>query len=337
MSMVELEEIGLHYHTTKEGLPTMYSHSPVDLSSSRRHRSGRWLKRTVVGLAALSALYGSLYLLPRTEREVKPYFEGLETPYTLAHQGGNDLYPSESLIAFEAAAAMGVEVLEYDIHITKDGELVLIHDPEVNRTTDGEGLVSEMTAQELQALDAAYTFNDLNGEHSYRGTGVRIPKVEEVFMKFSDLRHNIEIKDTNPEDSIETISTALLELISKYGMEDRVLVNSFDQEIVETFDRLAEGRIATGAGRSEVTRFVLFNKFFLGPLYRPKADVVQIPVSSSGFNLKDRRLIEAAHRLNMHVNYWTIDDEATMRELIELGADGIITDRPDLMTAIADR
>ena len=120
-------------------------------------------------------------------------------------------------------------------------------------------------------------------------------------------------------------------------MEDRVLVNSFDQDIVETFDRLAEGRIATGAGRSEVTRFVLFNKFFLDPLYRPKADVVQIPVSSSGFNLKDRRLIEAAHRLNMHVNYWTIDDESTMRELIKLGADGIITDRPDLMTAIVKR
>ncbi|MFS0779361.1 glycerophosphodiester phosphodiesterase [Neobacillus sp. 3P2-tot-E-2] len=276
-----------------------------------------------------------IFLLVTNLFPVKPIkqksFFNHNRPLVIAHQGGELLAPSNTMASFENAANMGVDVLETDIHITKDGHLVTIHDPSVDRTTNGKGNVADLTLAELQSFDAGYHFKDLEGDYSFRGKGVYIPTVDEMFQTFNDLKIEIEIKDDNPPERIEEIASKLWDLIEKYQMEDKIIIGSFDQKIIQIFEKYAKGRVAISAGKQEVKSFVVFHKFFLRNLYVPTADAFQIPVEDSGFDLTDQRLIDGAHRLGLEIHYWTIDDPKTMEKLIDAGADGILTNRPDLL------
>lgn len=307
--------------------------SVVRVSSPSKKK--RILQRTGIIIGSILLLWTAIFLFPVSERPVKPFFVfDHDRPIIIAHQGGEHLAPSNTMVAFEKAKDMGVDVLEFDIHKTKDGHLVAIHDNTVDRTTNGTGRVNDLTLEEIKQLDAADYFQDLNGEYSYRGQGITIPTVEEIFEEFSDMKMVIEVKKTNDPELYMPMTENLWELIQRYGLEDQILIASFDQAINDKFTEISNGRLAVSGGRQEVTKFVVFHKFFLNSLYRPKVDAVQIPTEESGFNLKDKNLIRGAERRGMDVHYWTINDEETMRELIELGAHGIITDRPDLMLKI---
>ncbi|WP_052427669.1 glycerophosphodiester phosphodiesterase [Neobacillus niacini] len=297
-------------------------------------------KKTV--LLSLKMIVSALFIFllvinffPVKQIKQKSFFNH-NRPLVIAHQGGELLAPSNTMASFENAANMGVDVLETDIHITKDGHLVTIHDPSVNRTTNGKGNVADLTLAELQVLDAGYHFRDLDGNYSFRGKGVYIPTVEEMFQTFDDMKIEIEIKDDNPPERIEEIASKLWDLIEKYQMEEKIIIGSFDQQILQTFEKYAKGRVAITAGRQEVKSFVVFHKFFLRNLYVPKVDAFQIPVEDSGFDLTDQRLIDGAHRLGMEIHYWTIDDPKTMKKLIDAGVDGILTNRPDLLLKLLE-
>lgn len=261
------------------------------------------------------------------------FFPALKKPYAFAHQGGELLAPTNTLVAFENALAIGCsDFLDIDVHMTKDGHLVGIHDATVDRTTNGQGRVDSFLLSELQKLDAGYTFCDLEGNYSYRGKGVYIPTLEEVFSKYSSQVYlHFEIKDIYPKGRLSQIEEKLWVLIQKYHMERKTIVASFNQEIVDRFKKLSQGLVATGAGRAEIAQFTLAHKLGLPKFYRHRSTALEIPTTSTGFNLKDRKLIHSAHRLGIDVHYWTIDNKAEMRELIELGADGIFTNRPDLL------
>nr|WP_263323259.1 glycerophosphodiester phosphodiesterase [Neobacillus sp. Marseille-Q6967] len=286
-------------------------------------------------LSALLVFLLIVNLFPVKKIQEKSFFQN-HRPLVIAHQGGELLAPSNTMAAFTNAANMGVDVLETDIHITKDGHLVAIHDPTVDRTTNGTGAVADMTLEEIQKLDAGYHFKDLEGNDSYRSKGVYIPTVEEMFQTFGKMRIEIEIKDDNPPERIDEISSKLWRLIEKYKMEDKILIASFDQEMMNTFEKYAKGRVATTAGRSEVKNFVVAHKFFLRNIYVPKVDAFQIPTEDSDFDLTDQKLIDGAHRLGMQIHYWTIDDTETMEKLIDAGADGILTNRPDLLLELLE-
>jgi glycerophosphoryl diester phosphodiesterase len=152
-----------------------------------------------------------------------------------------------------------------------------------------------------------------------------------MFQTFKGIKIEIEIKDDNPPERIKEIASKLWDLIVEYQMEEKILIGSFDQDILNTFDRYAKGRVALSAGRQEVKNFVVTHKFLLRNLYVPHVDAFQVPVEDSGFDLTDQRLIDGAHRLSMEIHYWTIDDPDTMEKLIDAGADGILTNRPDLL------
>ncbi|HZO74628.1 MAG TPA: glycerophosphodiester phosphodiesterase [Ktedonobacteraceae bacterium] len=265
-------------------------------------------------------------------------FPQLKKPYIFAHQGGELLAPTNTMAAFAMADSIGgSDFLDIDVHMTRDGHLVGIHDATVDRTTNGSGRVDSYTLAELQQLDAGYRFQDLQGEYSYRGKGVRIPALEEVFSAYATKYYlHFEVKDAYPKDRPSQIEAKLWELIQRYHMEKRVIVASFQQAIVRRFNQLAQGQVVIGAGRAEVTRFVLAHNAYLPVLYRRYSHVLEIPLTSNGINLKKRSLIARAHRLGMEVYYWTIDDVPTMRELIELGADGIFTNRPDLLKGVVE-
>lgn len=265
-------------------------------------------------------------------------FPELKKPYIFAHQGGELLAPTNTMAAFAMADSIGgSDFLDIDVHMTRDGHLVGIHDDTVDRTTNGSGRVDSYTLVELQRLDAGYRFQDLQGEYSYRDKGVRIPALEEVFSAYATKYYlHFEVKDAYPKNQPSQIEARLWELIQRYRVEKRVIVASFQQAIVRRFNQLAQGQVVIGAGRAEVARFVLAQKARLPFLYRCYSHVLEIPLSSNGVNLKKRALIERAHRLGMEVYYWTIDDIPTMRELIELGADGLFTNRPDLLKGLVE-
>ncbi|PFA68402.1 glycerophosphodiester phosphodiesterase [Bacillus sp. AFS015802] len=276
-----------------------------------------------------------VYWLP-VKRAVAPPFlqKENERPLVIAHQGGKLLAPGNTIEAFQNAASLGADVIETDIHITKDGHLVTIHDPTVDATTDGHGYVKDYTLKELQRLDAAYNFQDLKGDYSYRGKHIYVPTLEEVFQRFPHMRINIEVKDDNPQERTEEIVQKLMALIEEYDMEDKVLIASFDQNIINSFETYSKGRVATQGGKQEARKFVILHKLFLRNLYKTDVDAFQLPVQEGNFDLTQPILLSGAHRIGLHVHYWTINDPETMERLINLGADGIITDRPDLLLKI---
>ncbi|MEH7437730.1 glycerophosphodiester phosphodiesterase [Neobacillus drentensis] len=288
------------------------------------------LKALIYIVPAILIFLLAVNFIPVKQMSQKSFFKN-NRPLVIAHQGGELLAPSNTMAAFTNAANMGVDVIETDLHITKDGYLVAIHDPTVDRTTNGHGSVADMTLEEIQKLDAGYHFKDLNGNYSYRGKGVYIPSAEEMFQTFGDMRIEMEIKDDNPPERIEEMAAKLWALIEKYHMEDKILVASFDQDYLDTFNKHAKYRIATCGGKQEVTKFVVFHKFFLRNLYQPETDSFQIPTADSGFDLTDQKLINGAHRRGQDISYWTIDDPKEMKKLLNAGADGILTNRPDLL------
>src|SRR5207302_463560 len=122
---------------------------------------------------------------------------------------------------------------DIDVHMTRDGHLVGIHDSTVDRTTNDHGRVDSYTLADLQKLDAGYRFQDLQGEYSYRGKGVRIPALEEVFSAYAGKYYlHFEVKDVYPKDGPSQIEEKLWKLISDYSMEKKVIVSSFQQSIV---------------------------------------------------------------------------------------------------------
>nr|WP_289037505.1 glycerophosphodiester phosphodiesterase [uncultured Allobacillus sp.] len=281
-------------------------------------------------LLILGAIYICLNILPIHHVKAHPFFDNGDKPLVIAHQGGEHLRPSNTMIAFEHATELGADVLETDIHISKDGYLIAIHDPTVDRTTDGTGRVADYTLKELKQLDAGYYF-EKNGKHPYRGRGIQLITIEELFQRFPNMRFVLEIKDTNPSNQIDTLIKRLVHLINTYEMRDQVLIGSFDQQIVNQFRAEAGPGVVTSGGRNEVKKFVVFNKFFMKNFYRPQVEALQIPQAESGFDLTTSSIVEGAKRIGMRLHYWTVNDPKDMRSLIENGADGIITDRPDLL------
>lgn len=264
-----------------------------------------------------------------------PYYEGVTRPLVIAHQGGDGIWPGDTLYAFEKAVETGADVLEMDAHITKDGRIVLMHDETVDDTTDGTGRIEDMTLDELKRLDAAYDWSKDGGQtFPYRGLGITVPTLDEVFERFPQMRYVIEIKLTkNPLDQ------PLCDLIRRYNMQDKVMVASFHDTAMQNF-RSTCPEVATSASRDEVTRFVLLGKVFLSGLVAPGYQSIQPPydpAESMNIPIMTKRFIREAHAKNIRVEPWTVDDPDLMLQYIEWGVDGIITDRPDLMVEILEK
>ncbi len=262
-----------------------------------------------------------------------PYYTtASDRPLVIAHQGGDGVWPGESMLAYQNSVALRVDVLEMDIHITKDGELILMHDETVDRTTDGTGEIETMTLADLKKLDAAYDWSPDEGQtFPYRGQGIQVVTLEEIFKTFPEMHMTIEIKKTNA-----SMTKPFCALIREYNMQDKVLVASFYDERLKEF-RAECPEVATSSAKNETTVFVLLTKVFLGGFYSPPFYSLQVPEESGGITVMTESFVRAAHTRNLAVEPWTINDEATMQKLIEWGVDGIITDRPDIMMEVLGR
>lgn len=278
-----------------------------------------------------------LFLFPMTSESEQDFLQKSEKTLVIAHRGGLTHAPENTLEAFRHGENIGVDILEYDVFITADGELVVIHDETVDRTTNGSGRVNELTLEEIQSLDAGYHFEDDNGEYSFQDSGVYIPSVKEVFQEFGHKRQLIELKATNDPERYEEMIQEMWRLIEEHDMHDTVLIASFDHDINLRFRDVSEGSVAIGAGEQETRQFVTLHKAFLNAVYQPTADAFQLPTEQEGFNLADWKLIRGAENRGMAVYYWTINDEETMLELMDLGAHGIMTDNPERLIELRDQ
>jgi glycerophosphoryl diester phosphodiesterase len=215
-------------------------------------------------------------------------------------------------------------MLELDVHLTRDGEVVVIHDETVDRTTDGTGAVASLTMRELEGLDAGYRFVDLEGRASFRGEGVRIPRFEDLLTGFPDSRLNVEVKAAEA-------AGPLVEVIRRHGAEERVLVAA-------EFERRRAGAGGYtgpwGASRHHVLILWMLHRLPGSALYTPAADILQVPERWKGMQIVTPPFVREAHRRNLPVQVWTVDDPNDMRRLLSWGVDGIQTDRPDLLARV---
>lgn len=283
--------------------------------------------RTTAALAALAVAFYTYFafahpIRPASEHAFFTDFGGGET-LAIAHQGGKGLWPENTILAFERASRLGVDVLEMDLRATSDGHIVVLHDATVDRTTDGSGLVSDLTLEELLELDAAYRFQGPDGSFPYRGTGVRIPTLEEVLTRFPEGRLNLEMKDFDG-----ALARSLCEELRRFHAHDRSLVASFGHSLMATF-REACAEVATSATMREGLLFYQLDRFRLASLFRSPAVAFEVPEFLGDIHVVRPPFLEKARAFNVRVQVWTVNEEDDLRRLLEMGVDGIVTDYPD--------
>lgn len=281
----------------------------------------------------IGGLYGYVSMqtgVPASDKEI--FKELPKRTLVFAHRGGGGQFPENTVYAFEKSAALGVDILEMDVHETSDGAMVVLHDSKVDRTTDGSGEVRTMSLDEVRKLDAAYKFTtDQGATFPMRGQGIKIPTLQEVFDALPDKRFNIEMK---PES--ETLPGALCSLVRERSLATRVIVASGSRTNLERF-RSACPEVATSGSFSEVTKFVVYEKSGVGESYSPPFDAIQTPARIRSLDLVTPEYLAAAHKLNVEVHVWIINDPDEMKRLIDLGVDGIMTDYPERLLAISGR
>jgi glycerophosphoryl diester phosphodiesterase len=266
--------------------------------------------------------------------EDKSYIVGDSRPLIIAHGGSKDLFPENTMIAFDGSDSIGVDMLEMDVLLTKDTVLVCHHNETINNSTESKGFVKDYTFEELTHFNFGYNFRDTSGNYSYRDRHVLITSLEETLIKYGKKYPMcIELKNKDSEWG-KIAADKLYSILKRYDMKDRVIISCFDDDILKYFKQISGKKIRTATARKETKKIVTLSKLYLSQFYSGNDDVMQIPVENSGHRLDTKSVIKAAHRKNIAVHYWTIDNPEEMKRLIQLGADGIITDRPDIMRKV---
>lgn len=252
------------------------------------------------------------------------------TPLIYAHRGGAALRPENTIAAFDHGLACGAEGLEFDVHLSRDGIVVIHHDDTLERTTNGRGPLAALTASELAALDAGYHFEDEDDTgFPFRGQGIGVPTLREVLRRYPDARLIIEMKVGGEE-----LARRVVDEIRAVGAADRVAIGSFYPEAIHAVRRY-EPAIATGAVKEE-TRWALYRAWIgLGIGATPYREF-QVPEWAGYTPIVTRRFVSAAHRAGIPVKVWTVNGADDMRRLVAVGVDALITDRPDVARSVVD-
>jgi len=238
-------------------------------------------------------------------------------PIAFAHRGGASEHPENTMPAFEHAVDLGYRYLETDAHATADGVLVAFHDNVLDRVTDRKGVIAQLPWASVRQAR-------LGAGSSAAG----IPLMEDLLTIWPDVRVNIDLKH-------EASVAPLVDVIQRTGAHDRVCVASFSGRRLDRFRRLTDGRVCTAIGPGGLAR--LRGAGFGVPAGRIAGVCAQVPVRQGPVVILDRRFVEVAHRHSVPVHVWTIDDVAEMDRLLDLGVDGIMTDRPTVLREVLVR
>lgn len=270
----------------------------------------------------------------------------------IAHRGGLREAPESTLYAYHRALANGAHMLEMDTYATADGEVVVMHDATVNRTTNGSGRVDELTLAEIRELDAAYWFvpgvgatrNADESQYVYRGVATgdreapegftaadfRVPTLKEVLDAFPGVLMTIEIKSGVPHTA--PYHERIAELLADAGRTTDTIVVSFEDQHTEAF-KLVAPEVSTATPTATTAVFWASARGPLPGAPNPRYHAMQVPIDFLGIEVidPDGEFVRKAHTNGFAVHVWTINDRATMERLLDLGVDGIMTDRPSLL------
>ncbi len=254
----------------------------------------------------------------------EPRFAFLDHPGPLAfaHRGGALEAAENTWTSFRHARDLGYRYIETDVHATADGVVVTIHDEDLARTTERQGLIREKNWAELSAV-------------RLHGSEDPIPRLDDVLASWPDLRWNIDAKH-------DSVVGPLIETIHRSGAVDRVCVTSFSDRRLARIRRALGPGLCTGMGPAASTALRLASVLPQGAARSIGGRLgafgaAQVPVRQGRVPVVDRRLVETAHRLGVQVHVWTVDDSASMERLLDLGVDGIMTDRPSALKDVLVR
>ncbi|MGH7804241.1 MAG: glycerophosphodiester phosphodiesterase [Candidatus Binatia bacterium] len=257
------------------------------------------------------------------------YFSGPK-PRKFGHRGAAGLAPENTMPSFRQALADGADILELDVHATRDGAIVVIHDDTVDRTTDGRGEVRGLELAALQRLDAGYHF-EANGRHPFRGCGVRIPTLREVMLALPEVALNVEVKQLDPP-----IEREVRALLDELGRVDDVVLAAEHDEVMKRLHAAAPG---SWFSFSSVEAMEIWQRLqandFAG--YRPPGHALQIPPRFGSVEVVTAESVAAVHALGVELHVWTINDEPEMERLLDLGVDGVMSDYPGKLRDVVRR
>jgi glycerophosphoryl diester phosphodiesterase len=255
-------------------------------------------------------------------------------PRVFGHRGSAGTHPENTIESFREAVASGVQYIEFDIHMTRDGEVVVAHDKHLARMCGLDRTIPEMTYAELAAADAGRMFTLDGATFPFRDKGIRVPRLAEVLEAFPKLRMIVEVKQIAP-----SVVATMLDVIDRAGMRRRVLVASEHQEPLDEVRKLAP-EIPTNFSYLESGLFIQAMGTH-DANYRPPGDAVQIPHRHESWELVTKESVDFAHRVGVEMHVWTVNEEVEMSELLDMGVDGLISDYPrralDLVRSRAGR
>lgn len=263
-------------------------------------------------------------------------------PLVYAHRGGAALRPENTVAAFDHGLSMGADGLELDVHLSRDGVVVVHHDATLERTSSGRGRVTDHTSDELARTDVGYWFRPVDAPaigrggarelpadaFPFRGHDMGVPTLRSILQRYPDVPLIIELKVNDGELGRRTV-----DVVRETGSVDRVALGSFYRRPLRAA-RAYEPRIRTGAAALE-TRWALYRSWVGWPLGPAEYREFQVPERSGPTSIISPRFIRHAHRAGFPVKVWTVNDAADMRRLLDWGADALITDRPDIAVPLA--
>lgn len=252
--------------------------------------------------------------------------QSAEKPRLFAHRGSALMAPENTVAAFDFALKHKSDVLETDVRLSRDGTVMVTHDETLERTTNGLGLVRDLDLSDLKNLDAGCKFNDENG-NPHDGDQLKLLTLDELFEHYPDVGINIDIKDNDVQ-----AATAVAKVVTRYANSRWTNVGSFNASVIQHFRRCAPN-ISTAATRQEVARLV----FGRAPKKALPFQILQIPVAYWGIQLNRKPLIKKVQAAGAQIVYWTINDTNQMQQLLDKGANGVVTDRADLAQSAFNR
>ncbi len=251
-----------------------------------------------------------------------PPYLAAEHPIRFAHRGSRVLWPENTLEAFQGAVDLGYRYIETDVQLTADGVVVVFHDDELDRLTNATGPIRRWRWEDVRHLNAAWSFG-AEGDYPMRDAGCRISSLQEVLAAFPNQFFNIDLKCKGAE-------WAVADVIRRSGREDSVLVGGFVDRRTARFRRIVKGEVATSAGQRIVV--AMWSASRVGrTLHRPEV-AYQVPYDYTP--RLDAKFIDAVHRAGAQVHAWTVNEVEDMHLLLDMGVDGIVTDRPDRLNDV---
>jgi glycerophosphoryl diester phosphodiesterase len=240
-----------------------------------------------------------------------------------AHRGGSGLAPENTLAAFDNGLALGADGLELDVHLSRDGVVVVHHDKLLDRTTDLRGAIAGRDAGELDRADAGYWFRQ-GDAFPFRGRRHAVPRLVDVLSRYGDIPIIIELKVNTT-----AMAEAVVRSVREAGASERVCIGSFGLRVLWAVRRLAPD-IATSAAREEV-RLALYRSRWGWPVRNARYDGYQVPELAGKTRIVSRRFVADAHAAGLGIQVWTVDAADDARRLLGYGVDALITDRPDIV------